>query len=148
MYYTVQISLQVFSALQRRHSAKSWCFLMCFCSRYGFFAVQVFLLAAYIVNLPLWLFWLVSLKFRQKIGNFWKNSDVFWKWTPESSQITPAWCRGSSTFALADLLFSRIWLAEDKLYNFFLNLDTCLVAIVNVSNETSQLVINWAIRLI
>ena len=44
-------------------------------------------------------------------------------------------------------LFCWNWLARDKLSNFFNNLDTCIVAVVKVSDDTIQLIINWTITI-
>ena len=44
-------------------------------------------------------------------------------------------------------LFCWNWLAGDKLSNFFNNLDTCIVAVVKVSDDTIQLTINWTITI-
>ena len=74
--HTVQISLQFFLlrnrgaalATRRRRSTRTYCFLM--------FLFTLWLLChssssfCSTENLPLWLFWLVSLKFRENFGNF------------------------------------------------------------------------------
>ena len=43
-------------------------------------------------------------------------------------------------------LFCWIWLTGHKLSNFLNNIDTCIVAVVKVSDDTIQLIINWTIR--
>ena len=58
--------------------------------------------------------------------------------------LTRYWVRlFCSDCILADSLFSGISLAEDKLSNSFFNLETCVVSIVKVSNDSNQVIINW-----
>ena len=89
-------------------------------------------------NLPLWLFWLVQGKLWQFLRKLWRLH----------SPMRPS-CRVMSCHAmvltctlalhwLPDSLFSWIWLAEIKCPFFFLNLDTCVVAVVKVLDKTTQ----------
>ena len=51
-------------------------------------------------------------------------------------------------FALISLFFVLLKLIGwRQLSNFFNNLDTCIVAVVKVSDDTIQLIINWTITI-
>ena len=97
-------------------------------------------------NLPLWLFWLVLPKFREKFGTSWENSGVFWKWIPEhDATVVSCHAMVLTRCTCFSLIGWFIFLEFDWLrwtVQFFLNLDTYVVAVVQVSNETIQLIIS------
>ena len=111
-------------AIRPRLSTMSWCFLMC-----HLFTIWLLCLSCSSScstgYLPLWLFCLVALEFREKFDNSWENSATFWKWTPRRhttvlSCNVMAWHGTLALRSLADSYFSWIWLAETNYPILFL----------------------------
>ena len=91
----------------------------------------------------LWLFWLVSLNLRKL--PFSHNG--FWNTMWLLCHVMSCW---HSTLFCTDwfiLCFVEIDWLETNYPDFFNNLDTCIVAVVKVSDDTIQLIINWIITL-
>ena len=116
--------------------------LMCSCLLNDFSTVQVLLLEAektFRFSMAI----LVSIAeiWKKNLANFERNSGIFWKTDSTArcnchGHVTPSCeCRHllCSDWVITYLL-EFDW-AENKLSNFFLNLDTCVVSIVKVSNE-------------
>ena len=95
----------------------------------------------------------MSLRLREKFGNFRENSGFFWKRTTERD-ATVVSCHAMvltryACFAMIGwfIIFSNL-IGWRQTFHFFLffNVDACIVAIVKVSSETIKLIINWTIR--
>ena len=109
-YTVTKISLQIIllrgAALTTDHSLKI--FNHVFVLSFNGFLFTFFLFCSLSSSswstgkLPLWLFWLLSLKFWEIFVNFWENSGVFWKFTPQRERCE---CRYSAD---ADACFAMI----------------------------------------